>query len=308
MASLTDSLDWRWLQNTFNDSLVLPLNYTNWGLNEPILDAKAAHDSMAFVSKTFSNFSPGDWFSRSSENEEYFVCEYRCEENTTPNKTKTLIFSSGDEWLIPDSNYMYSFIGEVNIPENFEVSLEVKLLTLTSPNNFYPITFGSYEQGIIYYELLPTLPRIYLDYKQMLIYLSGANDTRDCYIRLEFENYLFDNEVYEISLNFLTTKIEIFFDNLLLSTCQNPSPDYFENVFSCKQAKSGSGGEEVYDNVSNFEFHFYQGAPGFQYKAKPRDRMPIWAGVNYPNYDDYSHPMNYGRVRNIDIYALTDYE
>ena len=33
--STLDSFEWRWLQMNFNESLVLPLNYTNWGLDEP---------------------------------------------------------------------------------------------------------------------------------------------------------------------------------------------------------------------------------------------------------------------------------
>ena len=32
--STLDNLEWRWLQMNFNESLVLPLNYTNWGLDE----------------------------------------------------------------------------------------------------------------------------------------------------------------------------------------------------------------------------------------------------------------------------------
>ena len=62
------------------------------------------------MSKPFSNFNPGEWYSRSSENEEYFICEFRCEENSS----KSLLFRSDclfyvDVFIFDDRDRVVSF-------------------------------------------------------------------------------------------------------------------------------------------------------------------------------------------------------
>ena len=204
--------------------------------------------------------------------------------------------SSGQEWLIPDGDYRYSFIGEVNLPKNYEVSFEVELV---KSNSFtYPITIGSYTGGINKNNL-PTLPFVNLKYEYIYIQLSGTVAADYCYYRFWFKNNLPINTIYKVSFNFLTDEIEVFFNDQLLSTCQEIQVENYKNIFSC-EVPSGEG---IYDNIDHLEY-FCNKLPesGFYYEAKAYNEMPVYAGNDY----DYgvSKPREGGRVRNINIYTL----
>ena len=291
----SNSSEWRWVQTSYNNSetLLLPLNYTNWGSNQPA-DDKNTQDSMAFVSKAFSNLNPGEWFSRSSENDQYFICEFRCEENPS----KELLFSSGSHWITTNSDYRYSYVGDVNLPENFQVSCEFELTQEGSL--VIPLTVGAYGNSYSRpgknVNKLPTLPNVYWTAGWMIISLSGTVAKEECSFTYTFTESMDTYTAYQISFNFLSDKIEIFYENLLLSTCQ-PLVDN-EIVFSCELAT----GEGSYDSVNKVSLSVgFCNDDGFQYEAKPWGKLPVYAGLD----DDwgYSRPGT-GKVRNINIYSL----
>ena len=143
------------------------------------------------------------------------------------------------------------------------------------------------------------LPLLSFSYSKILIYLSGTVAKDYCYYNFEINknNPLLTNTIYKMSFNFLTDKIEIFFNDQLLSTCREMENN--PNIVNCELAS----GEGAYDNLDNFSYSCSTpSGNGFQYEAKPLNKLPIYVGYDY----DYgsSHPIDGGRVRNINIYTL----
>ena len=140
-------------------------------------------------------------------------------------------------------------------------------------------------------------PNVYFGYYYMKIYLSGTVATNYCYYQYYYKNNLPTNTIYKISFKFLTDKIEIFFNDQLLSTCSEIENN--KNIFNCELAD----GEGAYDNIDRLYHRCYTpSGNGFEYEARSLNSMPVYAGCDY-NYN-YSYPIDGGRVRNINIYAL----
>ena len=128
----------------------------------------------------------------------------------------------------------------------------------------------------------------------MDISLSGTVAKEDCRYTYTFTNPMDTYTAYQISFNFLSDKIEIFYENLLLSTCL-PLIDN-EIIFNCELAT----GEGTYDSVNKIRLS-HDFCDGFPYEAKNWGKLPVYAGLD----DDwgYSRPGK-GKVRNINIYSL----
>ena len=297
----TESVIWRWLQNNkiYNETLILPLNYTNWGPTEP-QNTNKGHDSIAFVNKAFSNFQAGEWFSRKSQNEEYFVCEYRCAENdndnNNDNSTTDLIFSSGEEWLIPNNGYEDSLVGAADLPPHFSFNFDIKLYN--SGSRVGAMLLGTVTNGINSKNKDPRWMDIYF-YTNGLSYLylelSGSSPSDSyCAYNIYLKKNFKTDTVYNISYKFYSDSIEVYMDGSRFLLCQPMQSD--PSLFDCALDYGG--------NVSSMRKNTCVGVSktGFLYEARARNAVPIYAGVDLSN----SSPSNDARVRNIEIYRLND--
>ena len=298
-----NDVEWRWFQLGQQENKILYMNYTNWGTNEPN-DNNLSHDSLAFATKEFSEFIPGDWFSRSSENEEYFVCEFRCEDNSDSDYDPNLIFSSGREWIVPKKQHDKALIGVIDLPPTFEVSFEAKIVK--KGGYIYPLTVGcSSGWSCIYDENTAknnvSLPEVHLYSDALISYLStGSYEHNFCLSYTFFDKELNLNQIYKIDYKFYSNKIEVYFDNMINTICQiDASLDSktldqdLEGLYTCQQAN---------DQDSSFYYGSEGNYKAFAYEPKANFRVPIYAGRATNSQDDDSY--DDGAVRSIKVYEM----